>query len=375
MKDLLIVIASQDYDYANHRGLWEELSKHTDVLVANIPADYITSTLTRKTYRIREARSGIKTISDNLQVFRPILPLRLEIAPDNIYSWIIRSFWKQVESFYSDLSSRKINILVYDGRWIKALKGTKEDLKFGYYLFDEVRENGKDGSQDAIRTKYDDYACTHANFILTMTELLAQSRSNYQTPKIVIGNGATIPKDINSYLHIPRSVAFIGNIRDWIDTDLLSHLIQLKQDCFFAFVGPIEQNMEAYIEELLCTFMNVAYFGKAQKERMSEIYRMFDAVIIPYKKNSFIKATRPIKIVESVLAGTPVVTVPVDGYEENAFIRFAKDANSFSTQLDYVMKHKVIEENLDIYRAFVEENTWCRKAEIIISLFHESRKI
>lgn len=374
MKELLFIIASQDYEHANHRGLWEELSKYTDVLVANIPADYITSTLTKKTYRIRDAKSGIKTISDKLKVFRPMLPLRLEIAPDNLYPWITRSFWKQVESFYPDLSSRKINILVYDGRWIKALNGTKDDLRFGYYLFDEVRKNGKDGSPDAIRTKYDDYACTHADFILTMTKLLAQSRSNYKPPKVVIGNGATISQINNKCFHIARSVAFIGNFRDWIDTELLAQLIEDKPDCLFAFVGPIEENMKGYFEELSNKYLNVAYFGKVPKERMTEIYRMFDAVIIPYKDNPFIKATRPIKIVESVLAGTPVVTVPVDGYDENEFIRFAKDVHSFSDQIEYIMKHRVIEENLKTYRAFVEENTWYKKAKIIISLFNESRE-
>lgn len=376
MKELLIVFASQDFEQANHKGLWLELSRQTDVLVVNIPADYFTSTLTRKTYRIREAKQGIQKVTDHLSVYRPLLPIRLEVAPDKLFPWIAKVFWKQIASFYNDLESRRIDILAYDGRWIQAMNGTREDLKFAYYLFDEVRNNGRDGSQDAVRTKFDDYACSHADFILTMTKLLADSRSGYPAPKIVIGNGAAAPDPADGKgIHIQRSAAFIGNVRDWIDQELLTTLIRNKPDCLFAFVGSIEDNMRPFVDGLLNRFTNVAYFGRASKEQMTEIYRMFDAVIIPYKDNEFIKATRPIKIVESVLAGTPVVTVPVNGYSENAFIRFASNAESFGQQLDYIMGHPVIEENKEEYDLFVEENTWQKKAEIILNAFKESREV
>lgn len=375
MKDLLVVIASQDYNQANHKGLWEELAKHTEVLVINIPADYLCTILTKKTYRISDARSGIKKISDNLSVLRPLLPLRLEVTPDVFFPWMIKRFWKQIEKHYNDLSSRSIKLLVYDGRWVKALHNSKDNIKIGYYLFDEVRQNGFDGSQDAIRTKYDDYACTYSDFILTMTEKLALNRDKYDTPKIVIGNGAKQPaKKEEKGIHIHRSVAFIGNIRDWIDKDMLTELIQIKPDCLFAFVGPVEENMKAYVENLTNQHLNVAYFGIVNKEWITDVYKMFDAVIIPYKNNDFVKSTRPIKIVESVLAGTPVVTVPIDGYDEKPFIRFADNAEAFSQQLDIIFNNQVIQENCEEYSIFVSENTWEKKALKILNLFDEDRR-
>ena len=53
MKNLLIVLASQDYFEANHKGLWEEYSKNEGeyVIVVNLPADYLVSRLKHKQYR------------------------------------------------------------------------------------------------------------------------------------------------------------------------------------------------------------------------------------------------------------------------------------------------------------------------------------
>lgn len=375
MKRLLIIIASQDYENANHKRLWEELATYTDVLVVNIPADYITSVITRKAYRITDAKRGIVKADNQLSLYRPLLFLRPEVIPDSLYPIIAKQFWGPIDAYYSDISSREINILVYDGRWIKILKNTKPNLLFAYYLFDEVRKNGHDGSIDKSRTIIDDYACKNASLILTMTTLLSNSRSEYTTKKIVIGNGADIVQSKKSdRIYIKNSVAFIGNIRDWIDQDLVRELIESNPKVYFCFVGPVERNMQNFLADILDNYTNTAYLGKSSKDRMPGIYQMFDVVIIPYKQNDFIKATRPIKIVESVLAGTPVVTVPINGYKENVFIRFATDKESFESQINYLLSHRVIEENEELFQSFVRNNTWRKKAELITRELEECRK-
>ena len=209
-----------------------------------------------------------------------------------------------------------------------------------------------------------------------MSRLLAESRAEYNDNIITIGNGALKP-DIDSIpvRKFERSLAFVGNFRDWIDQELLTGLIQLRKDILFVFVGTVEDNMREYLDNLLNCNMNVLWFGKVKKEKMSELYSMFDGIMIPYKNNEFIKATRPIKIVESVLAGTPVITIPMNGYEESLFIRFADSIDSFSKQIDYLLEHPIDKTSAE-YCDFVHNNTWDCKAEIIIEAFEkvEDRK-
>ena len=136
-------------------------------------------------------------------------------------------------------------------------------------------------------------------------------------------------------------------------------------DCLFAFVGPIENDMAAFFEHLLNDNNNTAYMGKVSKEKMGGIYGLFDVVIVPYVQNEFTKATRPIKIVESVMSGTPVVTVPMDGYEQSEYIRFATDLESFEHEIRHLIMNP-IDISSDNYQLFVRNNTWTNKAALII---------
>ena len=71
-----------------------------------------------------------------------------------------------------------------------ARKAKNPDMKIAYYLFDEVRYNGKDNSIDKLRYRQDEYACKYSDIIYTMTKVLADSRAEYNKNIHVMGNGA-----------------------------------------------------------------------------------------------------------------------------------------------------------------------------------------
>lgn len=371
MKEKYIIISSQEYQYANHKDLWGELANRSneDVIVIDIPADLIVSVLKRKKYRLDEARLGVRKIDKNLFVIRPMIYIRPEFLSDRLLPFQAKRIWKSLKKYFPDIYSCRCNILVYDARWVRILKNSHPNIKIGYYLYDEVRNNGFDNSINKERYRHDEFACKNSDVVFTMTKCLAISRSQYNSNIVVLGNGAK--QDcigLLKYPRIPNSVAFVGNFRDWIDKDLLETLIKNSQDKLFCFVGSIEENMKSFFYYLLNTYPNMTYFGRVTKENINMMYKVFGCVIIPYLNNSFIKATRPIKIVESVLAGIPVVTIPMDGYEENKFIRFASTYDEFSREIDFVLSNPIDLASGE-YKAFCEENTWTNKANIIIKEF------
>lgn len=367
--ELYIIIASQDFDHANHRNLWLEMAKQSgkEVIVANIHADYIVSRLKHKAYRIQEAKSGPIKISEHLSVIRPLLWIRQELLPGSM-NWVAKKgFWNSVKRAVPDVMNRRVKLLVYNACWVSILYGSHPDMKIGYYLFDEVRYEGRDGSLNKKRYKLDEFACRHSHVIYSMTQKLTESRKKYNTNIITLGNGAVLPATgERPLIRFPRSVAFIGNFRDWINQDLLTSLIEFRRDILFAFVGTCEPNMRAYRDMLLDKYSNTIFYGKVSKDRIPLVYQQFNGVIIPYRDNEFIKATRPIKIVESILSGVPVITVPMDGYDECEYIRFAQSVEDFSSQIDYVLSHP-IDKDSDAYKNFVCDNTWSNKAKIILS--------
>lgn len=374
MKSIYVIIASQEYDTANHQGLWKNIAKMAegDVVVVNIPADYVLSVLKNKRFRIDESRKPAREI-DGLKVVRPLLTFRPELLPGRCVKMLSTQFWASVRKAVPEVKDCQINLIVYNAFWVRLLKGSHPNMKIGYFLFDEVRSEGETNKMNKRRYKDDDFACENCDIIFTMTQSLAVSRESYNKKTIVVGNGATFNGIPESPIHIKKSIAFIGNFRDWIDKSLLESLVSSMSDSMFFFVGPVESNMRFFLDYLLNKYTNTVYKGKVSKDRMCEIYPMFDVVIVPYLQNDFTKATRPIKIVESVMAGTPVVTIPMNGYAQTEFIRIADTYESFEKEIRYLMRHP-IDKSSDQYRSFCKNNSWKEKAKLIISSFNETKK-
>lgn len=368
-----IIFSAQEYKDANHKELWRciaEQNLDNNVYVINIPADLVVSVLKKKIYRIKESRLGIQRIEENMYVCRPLFFLRPEVVPTFFDKLLAKRLWKYLKKSGVVKAGKSYNLICYDAKWVRIIKSyipQDFDIKIAYYLFDEVRYNATSGQINKNRYLADEYACKSSDIIFTMSDVLKQSRLEYNSNIITLGNGAMeITGDY--YEREEKSIGFVGNIRDWIDKDLLKKIIEKMPNWKFYFVGNIEENMKSFVSEILSLYDNVFYEGRMEREEARKVYQRFTCVIIPYKQDAFTAATRPIKIVESVMAGTPVVTIPVNGYQENEFIRFATTEFEFKNViLEY--EKSGIDRNSEIYRKFMIDNSWKKKANIVYEAF------
>lgn len=374
-----IIVCDQEYDSANHKFLWQEIAEQSGMLtiVVNIPADMVLSTLRKKTYRIVEARKGHREVFKNLYVQRPFYLIRQELLPLSVVSntafkkYTQRQFWKKIRQIVPDIEDKSINLLCYSAMWVDFLYASMPNMKLIYYLYDEVRKS-EDGTVDKRRTYFDIEACKKSDYILAMSDKLLEGRMGQKDKIYIIGNGASqkvFSQSTGEPHRIPKSFGVIGNIRDWIDKDLFLSLIQKRRDILFVFAGNVETNMQSFMQQVLKE-ENTIYLGKFTKEKVPYIYKLLGGVLVPYLANDFIRATRPIKIVESVFAGVPVITVPMAGYQPSTFIRFAETVEEFSKAIDMLLESPV-----DIHSAeflsFVKDNSWEHKAELINTFFKD----
>ena len=342
---LNLIMAPQEYDTANHIELWQkigELSQYPTIVV-NIGADLFVTTYKKKFYRMKDAIGGVKKISDKLYLVRPFYVLRPEISNRLINKVNSKLLLSELKKIIPDIEMYEINILFYGGSCIEILEMINIKKNYYYYLIDEVTRNAHNNSVSDRRTKNDIESCIKSNYIFLMSEKLFENRESYVSKMKVVGNGAIKKKLMKPNEQINNSVGIIGNVRDWIDCELLEGLIKVREDLHFGFVGNIEPNMQGFIDDLLMKYNNVKYYGKVTKESVHEWYMKFNVVLVPYKQNEFMKATRPIKIVESIFASTPVVTIPISGYEECSFIRFAKTVNEFSEEINNLIVNQIDE--------------------------------
>lgn len=359
MKTLNLIIAPQEYKSANHKNLWLELSNNLNgsTLIIDIPADQVITRINNKYYRIDEAKKGVINKGEKISVLRPKFFIRPEILP-RIFNKILRvELMNQIRQYYPDLNKYSINVISYSGKWIDILSGCT-NAKFYYYILDELELFAHSNKKNKKAIKYDNIGCKNSSYVFTMSEKILQKRKDKCKNIIVVGNGASFNKttsiEINKY---KKSVAFVGNFRNWIDVELFEGIIKERPDINFAIVGPIQDDMQSTFNSLLNNYHNLSYLGNAKKKDINIYYAKFDVVIVPYKQNEFMKATRPIKVVESIFAGTPVVTIPVTGYVENSFIRFATTTSGFLKEIDYLF-NTPIDTKSNEYKNFISSNSW-----------------
>lgn len=372
-RKLWIVFSSQEVATANHIDFWRAIAnkeENADILIIDIFADMVISRIKNKSYRIKDHKNGMKKLSSNLFVFRPMTFIRPELLPEKFKIGAMKKVVKQLENIVDDFEDREKNILYYDCRLTSALSIFEEKCKKVYFIYDEVYLNASNGEEIKGLKEMDYRSCQNSNLILTMTDVIASRRSEFIGKMITLGNGAATNIKAEKTIKLQKSIGFIGNFRNWIDLELLKNLITSREDYMFCFAGPIEENMKDEFEKILNNHKNTIYFGKISKMNVKSIYSMLDVVIVPYKANNHIRSTRPIKIVESVFNRTPVVTVPMDGYKESMFIKFARNEKEFLKEIDFFIE-KEIDFNNKEYQSFVMENSWDAKASMLIEKLEE----
>lgn len=106
---------------------------------------------------------------------------------------------------------------------------------------------------------------------------------------------------------IPRPrIGFFGALDSWIDLDLIRGLAQARSDWSFVLVGPSQIEKDA-----LPRSANLHYLGPIAYDKLPNYARHFDAAIIPFKLNKLTIAVNPLKLLEYLSMGLPVVSSPL----------------------------------------------------------------
>jgi glycosyltransferase involved in cell wall biosynthesis len=143
-----------------------------------------------------------------------------------------------------------------------------------------------------------------------------------------------IPDDI-ARIPGPRAV-FAGALTDYkIDWDLVCDVADLAPDWQFVFIGPVgdEQRMSGW--KTARTRSNCRFLGHRRYEDLPAYFRAADAGIVPYVRTVHTDAVYPLKFVEYLAAGLPVVStdLPALSARPELPVRTARSAQEFVAAL------------------------------------------
>ncbi|CCN72655.1 glycosyltransferase [Vibrio nigripulchritudo] len=96
---------------------------------------------------------------------------------------------------------------------------------------------------------------------------------------------------------------FYGSLSNWLDYDMLEQVFRSMPEWHFVFIGQLELATNP-----LPNLPNVHWLGPKPHHALPSYSRHWQASMLPFVDNEQIKACNPLKLLEYITAGTPIVT-------------------------------------------------------------------
>lgn len=294
--------------------------------------------------KLKDYFNGVQKVRENLYVYTPILiPLQRFV----IVRWLNKFF------------------LLAQLRWLMArYRFTRPDIwtflpntvdlvtrlprrKLVYYCVDDM--SAFQGVAAQVLQQQDEALSRAANVVFAVSRQLQEQKKQwnpktYYSPHGVdfelfnqaCGNGATKkPADLKN---IPGPiVGFYGLIsNDWIDYGLVRYLAKSRPQWSFVFIGKIDHGGE----EELPAAANIHYLPVKPYTELYRYSRFFDVAILPFNVNPLTRHSHPLKILEYLAAGRPVVSVNIPETEKYAsVIAVAAGYDDFLNKIENYLQH------------------------------------
>lgn len=312
------------------------------VVCIDRPGDLLVGLLRRRK-RLRSSLPGanIRKINDNLTLIRPFFFLN-----DYLASWIpclnrlqcewLRWLLKQM-GYGPASNERVITWLCSPVHWPFAKLFPSAFVV--YQLVDEYTLTAQ-GCPNPHRAAMEQLMLKKSNIVFTRSEALARKKSSWHKNVFCIGQGVPFDhfaKALRCRTEVPSELAnipkprigLVGNLRDWIDFQLVKRLLESHPEWSVVFIGPIDSSAASSVATLT-KFRNFFWVGAKSFKEIPRWLSGLDVGIIPYLQTEFTMYVNPAKLYEYWAAGLPVVMTNIGEFKSiEGCLWIAESASQF----------------------------------------------
>lgn len=154
------------------------------------------------------------------------------------------------------------------------------------------------------------------------------------------------------------SIGFVGTLDYRLDTGVVRAVAEARPEWHIRLIGPIQ---EGFRHRDLAGLPNVSVEAPVPQSEIARVFAGFDAGLLPYVDSEHSRFLAPVKALELLAAGTPVVARPNRALAElHGQVRFAATPKEFVARLDDALAD-ASPEAARRRRAEAEANTWDRR--------------
>ncbi len=178
--------------------------------------------------------------------------------------------------------------------------------------------------------------------------------------------------DLFSSSHVPRTgreedavVGFVGTLDYRLDIDMLERIARARPRWTLRLHGP---RAEGFDPKSLHDLDNVKIGPVVPYADLGTTLSSFDAGMLPYCDDAFYRGMSPVKNLEFLAAGLPVVARPSPALEPFAdLVRFASSPETFVTQLEVAIATDS-KEQAQVRRRRAGQQTWPQHHATLVDL-------
>jgi teichuronic acid biosynthesis glycosyltransferase TuaH len=168
-----------------------------------------------------------------------------------------------------------------------------------------------------------------------------------------------LPADVR----LPRPIAgFVGHINDRIDLALLEAVAIRSQSLLL--VGPMHTRLDHDRMAALLARPNVQWVGPKAFDQLPPYVGAIDVGLVPYTRSAFNLGSFPLKTLEHLAAGRPVVTtdLPATRWLDTEFIAVADHPESFARTVETLLAKPRDAAEVSARREFARRHGWDERA-------------
>ncbi len=242
-----------------------------------------------------------------------------------------------------------------------------------YYVSDDF-EAGAElmGRTVAEMRARDARGARDADAIVVISEQLAENFRSRGYEPVLVPNGVAVEAFRNVDL-LPRPpeisvtgpvAGYIGHIGDRIDIALLEAVVEAGIGLLL--IGP-RQTTFRHDDRLrrLVAAPNVQWIGPRRFDELPAYMAAMDVGLVPYADSAFNRASFPLKTLEYLAAGRPVVATPLPAIEwlDTDLVVAAAEPSAFGAAVAAAALTSRTEEAMAERRRFAEQHSWERRVD------------
>lgn len=386
--NLIIYVSNVYYDdvWFSKQHIASRLAKKSKVIYVNPPINLFS--FFKDARRLKYLFNPLILKADNLLVVTPIsfLPFyRLRKYKAEAYC-IYRAVKKVISRVSTRTSSRasprasraqfaKIVLWINSPRFVKLISKFNENLSV-YHASDDYSKLPSKMKQATKKAEYE--TLKRIDLVFAVSKKLVQKYKNFSEKVQLMPNGVDLThytkfKKVPELEKIKKPIiGYIGSINFRLDIDLIEEISRNFKNASLVFIGSKRDFMANKDWKRLKRLSNVVFLGQKQVSILPSYIKYFDAGIVPYQVNRFNKASNPLKALEYIAAGVPVVSTNISSLENYKGVFITKTSKDFVNRLRYLLQGKEFIKDFDKQSLidFARKNSWDERVSEIQTIMH-----